>query len=158
MYLKYFISRYSIKIFSPDEILRILWDFFYVFFIFYLVILIPFQYFFQLKESDYHFIFHYISKTTTWIYILDIIINLNSGYYSRGLIIKGRKKIIKLYFKKFFILDCLGFAPLLLNSSNLFQLLFIFLLIKLKTLANKLDQILLLKDKFKGNIIFKLLN
>ena len=39
------------------------------------------------------------------LFLVDMIINFNSAYFSKGLIITDRKKIIKSYLKKNFIVD-----------------------------------------------------
>ena len=142
-----------IKTFSPHEKVIIVWDFFFMVILLYLIIITPFQFFFHLPEEDFNLYILYLYKFSKIFYILDIIINLNCGYYLRGIIIKDRKKILINYFKNSFLNDILGLIPLLIDSSNIFQFLFAFQIIKFKNLIKKLDEVLLLKDNWKGNVL-----
>jgi hypothetical protein len=45
------------------------------------------------------------------VFIIDIIITFNSGYYSKGIIVMNRKKVIMGYLKSWFILDMIASFP-----------------------------------------------
>ena len=44
-------------------------------------------------------------------FLLDILINFNTGYYKKGVLIMNRKDIIVNYLKTWFILDLLASFP-----------------------------------------------
>ena len=146
----------KIKIFSPYEKAKIFWDFIIILLLLFLIILIPFQYFFQLPQENFNYFILFIMKYAYTFYTCDILISLNCGYYLRGLIIKKRKMILIFYCKNFLLIDILGIIPLLIKNSNIFQFLVLFHIIKLKKLVLKLDEVLLLKDKWRGkNFLYK---
>jgi len=56
-------------------------------------------------------------------FTLYIFIQLNSGYYSKGMVVSNRRKIIKAYAKKDLIIDLITLLPLYLAYAyNIFWL------------------------------------
>lgn len=50
-------------------------------------------------------------------FIFDIIFTLNTGYYEKGVVVTDRTKIAKNYIFNYFLIDLLGFIPLICEIS-----------------------------------------
>jgi hypothetical protein len=63
----------------------------------------PLKVAFELEQQE--FFFHFLEKVFSFLLILEIIINFNTGVYMHGMIVYDRKKIAKFYIlhQNFFI-------------------------------------------------------
>lgn len=62
------------------------------------------------KEVDFFF-----STLPSYIFLLEILLNFNTAYYSEGMIHESRKMIFKHYFKGDFIKDIIVVIPFLIS-------------------------------------------
>lgn len=112
------------------------------------------KYSFNLSEDEYSKIFWILFEILPfWIYLIEIILDLNTSYYSRGIYISNRKNIIKHYFRYNFLLDLLTVFPLFLRTFKDFDYLDITLILRLITCERQLKRIeeyLQLKGKKEG--------
>ena len=140
-----------IKILDPDEIFLIFWNIFFSCFIFLMLIIIPFELLIEIKFS-FNSLFFKIFRNylTVCIYFFNIVISLNTGFYSKAIVIKDRIKIFKKYIKNSFFIDLIGFLPIIFKGSNIMLCFFVFQIIIIINLVNKLEEVLLLRDKWKG--------
>lgn len=119
---------------------------------------IPLDLSFGLEQNDYYESFWYAShELPLYIGILDIISSLNTAYYSKGVYVKERKKILKYYFKWSFWLDLFLVGPFLmtnfeLTSSDIWHLNFFIVGFKIKIFGSKLADYFQFKDKYQGII------
>lgn len=132
-------------------------------------IFVPLRLSFDLEEdNNYQTLIDIITCQITLIMIIiDIIYSLNSAYYSKGVFVKERMKIIKNYFKYNFLLDFLVWVPIIISEFTFSQhffwrLNFFLIFIKLKILIKKIEDYLQFKDKHQGflnlmKLIFQIL-
>jgi len=76
--------------------------------IFYEMIMIPVDFSFEIESNpmkDFDFFF------VNSFFILDIFVNFNTGYYSKGLLIMERKRIFVNYLKGAFAVDLVASIP-----------------------------------------------
>ena len=77
------------------------------------------------------------------IFVFDIIINFNTGFYLRGVLVKERNSIITNYFKRGLMWDLFAILPLMENIlifTNVFRALNVFVLSKYMTLRYIIDK------------------
>ena len=146
----------KVEVFQPYDRLKIVWDFLNVFFIFIGFIFIPVIIFFDLQESDYNwFLYNYVLFFMKLIFLMDILVNLNTAYYKKGGVIEERTKIAKKYLRNTFIFDFLAVGSFIIFTDKFYYLRYFLLFFFLKLFVlfkkmNKLEQILVLKEKGKG--------
>ena len=80
---------------QPDSTFKGIWDLLCLMFIIYQSILIPFRLCFEVDAAGGLFYFEMIIDIT---FMMDIIINFNTGFYRTGYLVMKRKDIIKYYF------------------------------------------------------------
>ena len=70
-------------------------------------------------DFDFHDLYQAEWKLLMWtglvIFITDVILTLNTGYYDKGIIIWDKSKIRRKYLTHYFIIDVLGITPLVLG-------------------------------------------
>lgn len=76
-----------------------------------------------------YFLF-FLDDLPSWVFLLDIILNFNTGYYSKGVIIKKRSKIFKHYVKGSFCWDLIVIVPFFFSSALNVKFLNIILLLR----------------------------
>lgn len=114
----------------------------------------------NLNESDYSEILNiFLHKLVFWIFLLEILITLNTSYYSKGNYITSRFQIFKNYLKYDSFLDLLSIFPLFLSGTGILgeglDLMFLIRIVKLPYLIKRLEEYLQLRGKKEG--IFQLL-
>ena len=88
-----------------------------------------------------------------WIFIIDILIILNTGFYERGTLISDKKLIVKNYYKSHLLLDLISLGPSLFNIYTKFtQILFLLRIFKLRNLTKKMNEYLQLPEYTSGFI------
>ena len=92
----------------PDATFKGVWDLVCLVFIIYQSILIPFRLCFEVDASGALFYFETIIDVS---FMIDIIVNFNTGFYKKGYLVMKRKEIIKNYMKTWFFLDLLASFP-----------------------------------------------
>lgn len=153
---------HNLHIFFPEENLRIIWDFNLLFFLLLNIFYVPLTIGFELETYDenslflpnnlFYFIFNIFPVT---IFLIDILVNLNTAYYSKGEYVINRKKIVKNYIMNFLFFDSLTILPSIIkffffNDYSVIEIFFLFRLIKLRKLILKMDAYLRLETKPQG--------
>lgn len=140
------------EVFQPDKPIISVWNFTMLFFVFINAFYIPMKIGFAIEEYDINVIFFVIfGQVPVWIFIFDILISLNTAYYSKGVFISDRYKIIKNYIKNFFLLDLVSIGPFLIGYfSNIgyVEMLFLLRILKLNASIKKLEEFLQLRDLY----------
>lgn len=92
---------------TPDSKFRITWDLWTMSLIFYELVMIPMRIAFEIEDP----VISVIDTIVDIIFILDIALNFNTGFYSKGLLVMNRKRIVANYLKLWFWLDLLASIP-----------------------------------------------
>jgi len=166
---KWYTIIMAIPLFEMDNIYSTLWNVILMVFFSLNFLVVPLHISFELEQSNYYnslwFLFHELP-----IYLLatDIVHSLNTAYYSKGVYVKERKKIIKYYFKWNFWLDICILIPLILvlfeiEGLTILHLNFLMITVKLQIITTKLENFFQFKDKPQGiinllKLIFKVLS
>ncbi|EAR91247.2 cyclic nucleotide-binding domain protein (macronuclear) [Tetrahymena thermophila SB210] len=117
-------KRWSIlKVFMPTSSYRLIWDaiqiIFTVLFLFFYSILIFFGQEIQTSQKPIQEFF----QLALYLFIGDIVVNLNTAYFNKDLIVLDRKLIAKKYFKSLFVTDTICVIMLIFKiiftSSNI---------------------------------------
>lgn len=93
---------------QPDSTFKGAWDLVCLICIIYQSIVIPFRLCFNVEASGGLQILESIIDV---IFMCDILITFNTGFYKKGYLVMKRKEIIKNYLKTWFILDLLASFP-----------------------------------------------
>lgn len=108
-----------------------------------------------LSPENNWLIYLFIKIVPVWIFFIDVIMNLLTAFYSKGVYVHNKWKIILHYMKKKFILDCLSLIPFafaIYFESKFVQLFFILRIFNLRTLVNNLDEYFQFNEKIQGII------
>ncbi|KAL4463278.1 hypothetical protein ABPG74_007279 [Tetrahymena malaccensis] len=101
-----------IPVFMPIGIIRVIWDMFQIIFTYIFLYFYSLLIFFDQDNPDSHFIkkfFYY----AFFVFLADIVVNLNTAYFDKDTIITNRKLIAKQYiFSAMFITDCTSLTVL----------------------------------------------
>ena len=135
----------KMPIIHPQSRFLQMWDFIHSAFIIINLVLSPIE-----VAANTHF--NVMSENILWdlysyilimIFVIDIIINFNTGFYLRGVLVKERNSIITNYFKRGLMWDIFAILPLMENIlifTNVFRALNIFVLSKYMTLRYIIDK------------------
>ena len=104
--------------FDPDSAPKAYWEVAGLVFIIYQSLLIPYRICFNAEAEG---ILYYVEGTIDVCFMLDILVNFNTGFYFRGNIIYKRSEIAKNYILSWFLIDVLASFPYsaLINESLL---------------------------------------
>ena len=159
----FFQKTLKIKIIHPFENLKILWDIFILINTLVMFFYIPFTMSFNYlpeTERDRLNLMEFI------IYVMDILITLNTGCVENGSIIKDRKKILINYAKRYLFSDIFAISSLIAKNDDFYgdhedpkmfilQFLFFARIKSFRTRFNKIKEYFCLDSKLKGNYIDK---
>ena len=95
--------------FEPDGAFLLIWDIITIIFIFYEMVMIPFNLCFRVDENDVITTLSYIIDS---FFIADMLISFNTGYYSKGNLVKARNRIARHYIRMWFWLDLVATVPI----------------------------------------------
>ena len=120
------------------------------------------KYGFHLTEADFIPIIWIIFEVLPgWIFLFQVILDLSTSYYSKGVYITKRTKIMKHYFKYNFLLDFVTIFPLFFKGTRFAELMEMIVLLRLlntENLIKRLEGYLQLKGKKEGAFqLFKLI-
>ena len=104
----YWCNQHFGKPFLPDGAFRIFWDKFVLTFILWDIIVAPYEISFSTDPTGFVKV---VNDIITCCFILDILLNFNTGYYSKGQVVVDRKKIATKYMKRWFWLDIIASFP-----------------------------------------------
>ena len=105
------IDRHLMKnrcIILPDNNLKAIWDFSSCIVILIFCILYPI--FIAFEEYESHLLDIFFWMTDYW-FFLDILINLNTSFFDKGVLVLERKKIFVKYLKSWLLIDILCSLP-----------------------------------------------
>ena len=109
---------------------------------------------FGISEENFNFFVFFIFETfSPYIFLIDILFNFNTSYYSKGELISKRAKIAKHYIKTKFILDLVTIFPFLFGRfihNKMLQLFLVIRGVKIKKIIDILEECLELRTFTKG--------
>lgn len=105
-------------LFHPESLLRLLWDISAMLFIFYQAVSVPFRICFNVPTKGGWAVLEFI---ITLCFMLDILVNFNTGFYSKGALVMNRKKIASNYLKFWFWLDFIASFPYTWFIDGIFE-------------------------------------
>ena len=109
---------HKLPVIEPDQHFRFFFDIFMLFYIILLACSLFLKYGFMLTENQYYQpLWIIFQQMPLWIFLFEIILELNTSYYSKGIYITNRVKIMKHYFKYNFLLDIITLFPILLFGN-----------------------------------------
>ena len=119
------------------------WKFVIFLITFYLLIMVPLNYCYELnsKKNDiFYQVTSFIENFVPFLFLADLITNINLTFYENGSEIKNRKKIIAFYLKSTFIYDFVSIIGVFFMSQtdSIFQILILF---KIKSFSSNLNAI-----------------
>ena len=147
----------ALEVFHPESLFRLIWDWVLIAVVLHQAFQLPFELCFPLAKGEGTVVMEVLCVC---LLMLDIGITLNTGYYSRGTLIKSRNRVISHYLQTWFCLDLIASFPLswalsgvrinaLANEETaagtvggLLRLLRLIRLLKLKPLLGKIEEYL----------------
>jgi len=108
-------------IISPNNHYKLIWDFVGMSFIIYQAVVVPYKLCFDSTQKGFLAAFEIIQDV---FFLLDILVNFNTGYVHDGILVLNRKEISWNYMKNWFFIDLLSSFPyaLLISPSEYFNL------------------------------------
>ena len=152
-----------LPVIAPDRTMRLVWDYFIVIFMtlnfFYIPLEISFD--FDISPQKNWIEYLLIKIIPVWIFFIDIGVHLLTAYYSKGVYIFSKSKILYRYMKNDLFLDSISLVPFafaIYFQSKFVQLFFIIRVFNLKNIVNNLNEYNQLNEKIQGIIdLIKLL-
>ena len=109
---------------------------------------------FHLTRSNFTPFFWFIFESIPpYVFTIEILISLNTSYYSKGIYIENRLKILKHYIKFDFLTDLLTLLPLYMSMNSLSEfldLIFTFRIIRIGSILKRIEEYLQLRGKKEG--------
>ena len=102
------ISKNCFKVWRPEDSFKVGWDLMGIVLILEELIMIPLLLSFEFETPPE---LELINLLITVFFIMDMVLNLNTGYYSKGTLVMQRKKIIRKYFSFWFYVDFVSSFP-----------------------------------------------
>ena len=102
------IIKNSLKVWRPEDSFKVAWDLIGIVLILEELIMIPLLLSFEFDSPPE---LELANLLITVFFIMDMVLNLNTGYYSKGTLIMQRKKIIKKYMSFWFYIDFVSSFP-----------------------------------------------
>ena len=154
--LLFILKIYSkIRLISPCNRLIIYWDvlnlFFLSLYLFYIPLKFSFDFTLSLTENPLIYIFFEIFPIS--IFLIDILITLNSGFYYKGDLIEDKLKILDNYYKNNFLIDLISLTPFFISirfDQKYIEILFFIRILKIQKLIIKIEENLNFSEKLKG--------
>ena len=142
----------KINTFDPNSSHKLLWDLIILFFLILNVFYIPFNFAFELSMNSNSTSYFFLEILAFWVFVFDIVITLNTGFYFKGTLILNKERIIKNYAKNKLLLDFITLGPYLIIiflefEGRMLQLLFLLRIIKMKNIMKKIKEHLLLPEQ-----------
>ena len=113
-------AKLAMKPFRPDHFLRVSWDILIIVLIMSDLIVSPYRLAFEDQLQRVEHYFNIMDIVFNFFFIIDILLNFHTGFYSDGMLVLGRRKIIKNYLMGWFWIDVIASFPynLFLNSEG----------------------------------------
>ena len=132
-----------LEVFSPNIGLLQAWRFIMLFQILVQIIIIPVKFSFDIRFKENGFQYNILYRVPGVALFVDILINFNTGYYQKGILILERHRIVKHYLKFHFWIDLITTLSLLLseevvNTKGIIDLMFLLRTMWISDLAGNL--------------------
>ena len=140
----------KIPILMPDNNLKLFWDFCLLFLILGNTLIIPLNLCFELENLVF---FQSFDIALLYLITFDMILSLFTAYYSKGVVIVNRHKILMNFLSNGFLWDFLSVIPYFFTQvfgNDYVQLLLMLRLVKMSKIFIGLEEHLFLSDKVKG--------
>ncbi|KAL4493517.1 hypothetical protein ABPG72_007525 [Tetrahymena utriculariae] len=124
------IFNIDIPIIKPDQYIKIIWDCFILFLLLINLLYIPMKISFSEVTQFNNYLLIFFDDLPSWAFLCDVILNFNTGYYSKGVIITERAKIFNHYIKGPFWRDIIVVVPFFFSSVLNVKFLNIILLLR----------------------------
>jgi len=102
------LKREATRVRAPNEVMRVIWDMYVMILIFYDLVMIPLTLSFDVNLPNF---LKYWDVARIASFFLDILINFNTGFYDKGLLVMDRKKIFGHYITGWFWIDLVASIP-----------------------------------------------
>ena len=143
------------KVFEPENKLKLCWDFMILTFLLINVLYIPLNLSFKIQyksnDSLEEVIRIFLEKIPVIVFLVDIFITLNTAFYQKGKLVYQKFSILKNYYQNFFTLDLITLFPFFLeniiNKNSAIKVIFLLRVIKLRNFARKMEESIQLSDK-----------
>ncbi|CAK65385.1 unnamed protein product (macronuclear) [Paramecium tetraurelia] len=148
------------SVIKPDSKFKLIMDLVILVLIIINIFYIPMQLSFQLNNNNTHTSQLGIYKLILRIFLIEILLNFNTAYYSKGMIHESRQKIFKHYVQGEFAYDLIVVIPFLISQYKIPYINFMLLLriTRVKKIFEQIEEISLIREKFAAPIdICKLL-
>ena len=143
-----------IPVFESDRPFRFSFDILMLFYLILLIANIMLKFGFHLSESNYIYsIWILFEIIPPWLFLFEGFLNLNTSFYSKGIFVCERSKIIKHYFTECFFFYFITILPLFFRSTENGNIIEVIVVLRLKNLDNilkRLEEYLQLKGKKEG--------
>ena len=144
----------NIDVFQPDDPFILFWNLIMLFFVLVNAFYVPLKLGFELTEAEVNdFLYFTVEKCSAWVFLFDILIILNTAYFSKGVFISERVRIFVHYIKYSAILDLLSLIPILVAFWTVIPYLhvcFLLRILKLKGSIKKFEDFLQIRDLHGG--------
>lgn len=111
----------NIPTLDPTKTIRNIWDAFHFVIILFYLFKIPIELSFQvsifqgISESEM-FLGSFLAKLCFIFFVFDLIMNFNTGYYYKGMLVSDRMRITKKYIRSSFIFDGISIIPIIYDA------------------------------------------
>ena len=144
----------KIPVFEPDRPIFLVFDCFLLLYLLMVCCETFLKLSFHLTKSNFTPFFWFIFEAIPpYIFTIEILISLNTSYYSKGIYIVNRWKILKHYIKYDFLTDLLTLMPLYMSMNSLSEfldLIFTFRIIRTGSILKRIEEYLQLRGKKEG--------
>lgn len=170
--LRYFWKGVN-SVFHPTHPFKILWDIIHFLLILLYLIIIPLNISFNVNLLEYYanentYAFYFIKSFSFFFFIIDILINFNTGFYCKGELVKKRKSIALNYLKTQFLWDMLSLIYLydkiikitsvtdVIPNDSFLRFLGIFFVMRVKNLnkiIGRIEEFVFIEEKLYNTLL-----
>lgn len=149
----------TLPVFEPDRPFRYIFDIFMLVYLLTLIANIFLKYGFELSQENYYpAIWILFEVMPCYIFSFEVLLDLNTSYYSKGVYISSRAKILGHYVQYYLFLDMFTIIPLFFQGTkngSFLEILVVFRLKNVEYIMKRSEEYLQLKGKKEG--VFQLL-
>ncbi|KAL4502425.1 hypothetical protein ABPG72_012012 [Tetrahymena utriculariae] len=141
-----------IPLINPFSFFMMIWDFIIILLSIFNLLFIPYYICFIGYEQAQN-ITSLLQRISYTIYLIDILVSMNTSNYVKGELVQERKKVIKGYFRKYLFQDVICLLCLFFDdpfNSPLLKMLFLFKMVKVGDLIEKNREYFQIDDKYSS--------
>ncbi|CAD8122991.1 unnamed protein product [Paramecium sonneborni] len=117
---------------EPDDTIIIIWNIYFLWIVTINVLFVSLRLSFEeIVEMDWNLKDFIFEQLPTYSFLLEIIIKFNTCIYSRGVLIKNRKRLIKRYIRREFLIDMVLIIPFFIGRQLDFIYLDLIIILKM---------------------------